>query len=230
MPADPVQIIQALVGAELTAKKSERYLPQGSVVTVSHSYGSLGREIAHRLAEHLGVPYYDRQILDAIIAAVPQNRAMMERLDQQVSTARDEAMQLIITGINPTDEYRRHLVNVILGIARHSGVVVGHGAHLLLARHRVFHVRIVSSLEQRAIRVARARQISTNEATDLIHRSDAESADYLKKVFNQPADDPTKFDLTVNTDHIDPDPAADLISFAMRRLGYPVPQQAPKSP
>jgi cytidylate kinase len=229
MPVNPVQIIQALVGAELTAKKSDRYLPQGSVVTVSRSYGSGGDEIAQRLAQRLGVPYYDKQILEAIIAAVPENRAAMERLDQQVSKVRDEVMQAIITGISPTDEYRQHLINVILNIARKSGVIVGRGAHLLLARHHVFRVRIVSSLDQRTMRVAKDRQISTNEAADLIHRADAEATDFFKKVFNESIDDPTRFDLTVNTDHIDLDPATDLILFAMQRVGYPVPQHAAKS-
>jgi cytidylate kinase len=228
MPVDPVQIIQALVGAQLTAK-SDSYLPQGNVVTVSRSDGSGGDEVAQRLAQRLGIPYYDKQILEAIIEAAPDNRAAMERLDQQVSTVRDEVMRLIITGKNPIDEYRRHLINVILSIARRSGVILGRGAHLLLARHHVFRARIVGSLEQRALRISKQQNIPLNEANERIRRADAEHADFIRRVFNQALDDTTRFDLTINTDHITPDHAADLILFVMQRIGYPIPEQAPSS-
>lgn len=229
MPVSPVQIIQALVGAELKAKKSDRYLPQGSVVTVSRSYGSGGDEIAQGLAQRLGVPYYDKQILEAIIEAAPEHKAAMERLDQQVSTLRDEIMQLIITGKSPTDEYRRHLVNIILNIAHKSGVIVGRGAHLVLMRHHVFRLRVMGSMEQRALRLTKHHDLHLTAAEERIHQADTEQADFIKRVFNQSLDNSTQFDLTLNTDHLDIEVATDLVLFAMQRCGYPVPQQALKS-
>lgn len=34
------------------------------VITVSRQFGSLGRPIARKLAERLGIKYYDRDIVD----------------------------------------------------------------------------------------------------------------------------------------------------------------------
>jgi hypothetical protein len=71
MPIDAGRIISALVEAQATVEQGERkrYRPRGNVVTLAHDLGSGGREIAERLAERLGVRYYDRQVANAILAA-----------------------------------------------------------------------------------------------------------------------------------------------------------------
>lgn len=228
MSVNPIQIVQALVGAELTIEKTDRYLPQGNVVTISRDYGSSGDDIAQKLAQRLNVSYYDKHILEAIIEAAPENRAIMERLDEQVSSTRDEVMQVIITGKSPTDEYRRHLVNVILSIARKSGVIVGRGAHLILSKHRVLRVRVVASPDTCAMRVAKRENIALAQASDWVKRANEGRADFFKKMFNRSINDPTAFDLVINTDHIDAEIATQLILFTMRQLGYAVPQQTAK--
>ncbi|MEG1943711.1 MAG: cytidylate kinase family protein, partial [Angelakisella sp.] len=35
----------------------------GSIITISREYGSGGKEIGKRLAEKLGIPYYDKEII-----------------------------------------------------------------------------------------------------------------------------------------------------------------------
>ena len=37
-----------------------------TIITISREFGSGGRLIGQRLAERLGVPYYDKQLLDRI--------------------------------------------------------------------------------------------------------------------------------------------------------------------
>ena len=226
MSVNPIQIVQALVGAELTIEKTDRYLPQGNVVTISRDYGSAGTEIAQKLAERLSVSYFDKQILEAIIEAAPENRAIMQRLDEQVSSTRDEVMQVIITGKSPTDEYRRHLINVILSIARKSGVIVGRGAQIILSRHRVFRVRVVASPDTCAMRVAKRENIALAQASDWVKRANEGRADCCKKMFNRSINDPITFDLVINTDHIDAEAATQLILFTMGKLGYALPHAA----
>jgi cytidylate kinase len=230
MPVDPIQIVHALVGAELTPKKSDRYIPQGNVVTVSREYcGGGGEVLARQLAERLGVPYYDKQLLDAIIEAAPDNKTLMERLDNQVSTAREEIMHMIVTGHSLAEEYRRHLVNVVLNIARKSGVILGRGAHLLLANHRVFRVRVVGSPDVCATRLAKEENIAVEEAARRAHHVNEERTEFIRKVFNRHINDPVAFDLTINTDHIDLESATNIVLFAMQQTGYTLPRQALKT-
>ena len=37
-----------------------------SIITVSREFGSGGRTIAHKVAERLGVPYYDKELIKAV--------------------------------------------------------------------------------------------------------------------------------------------------------------------
>jgi cytidylate kinase len=226
---DPIKIVQALVGAELTAEKGGRYAPRGNVITVSRMYGCGGDDVAQQLADRLDLHYYDKQILEAIVAAAPENKALMERLDQQVTTMREEVMHMIVTGKSPTEEYRHYLLNVILGIARHSGVIVGRGAHLLLADYRAFRVRIVASEETCAARVAERQHISQQEALRWARQADQEHSDYIRKVFGRDVNDPITFDLVINTDHIGLEQAVNVILFAMQQTGYHIPPKALKA-
>ena len=38
------------------------------VITIARQFGSLGRPIARRMSEMLGIEYYDRDIVDAVAA------------------------------------------------------------------------------------------------------------------------------------------------------------------
>ena len=223
---DPIKIVQALVGAELTAQKGGRYIPAGNVVTVSRMYGCGGEEVAEQLAKRLNVEYFDKQILEAIVAAAPENKALMERLDRQMTSVREEVMHMIVTGHSATEQYRRHLMNVILGIARNSGVIVGRGAHLLLSSYHAYRVRIVASEDICAARVAESQKLSPREAMRWVRQADHEHSDFIRHVFHRDINDPTSYDLIVNTDHTGLDQATEIVLFAMQQCGYQLPKGA----
>ena len=42
-------------------------MKENLIITISRQYGSGGREIGRRLAERLGIPYYDKELI--ILAA-----------------------------------------------------------------------------------------------------------------------------------------------------------------
>ena len=48
------------------------------IITISREFGSGGRLIGKRLAEKLGVPYYDKELLDRIAEESGFSREMME--------------------------------------------------------------------------------------------------------------------------------------------------------
>jgi hypothetical protein len=228
MRLDPGQIVTALVEAELTAEKWEeqRYVPRGNVVTFTAEIGT-GYEIAARaVAERLGVGYYDDQILEAVVAAVPEDRAAMERLDRQVSPMREEVVRQIVAGKSVLDEYRRHLMDVILGIAGHEGVIVGREAHLMLSGHKVFRVRVVGSVACCAGRVAQAYRLSEEEARSQVLRAREDHAAFVRQVFGRDINDPVAFDLVVNSDHVPAEVIADVVIDTMHRAGFAVPKDA----
>ena len=230
MTIDASRMINALVEAELTSEQWEkaRYLPRGNVVTVAHDLGSGGRAVAQALAKRLGVQYYDKEILDAIVQAVPEDRYIMERLDRQVSSTREEIMHQIVAGKSAMDEYRRHLIDVILNIARHNGVIVGRdAANFILAKHKVFRVRIVGSPEVCARRVAAREAIPEEEALRQVRQAREDHVAFCRQLCGRDLNEPENFDLILNTDHIPAELAAESIVPTMHLAGFKVPHQAP---
>jgi cytidylate kinase len=233
MPIDTGRIISALVEAQATADQSERRnRPCGNVVTVAHGLGSGGREIAERLAERLRVRYYDRQVANAILAAAPEDKALMARLDQHVESFWEEVLQEVIAGRSAMDQYRRRLVGIILAVARESGVIVGRGANLILSGHKAFRVRVVGSPEECAQRLIERGEaqpgMTREEALKRVMEARREDAAFIRQYFTTDPADLTQFDLVLNTDHIPLETAVDIIVEAMRHAGFTVgPMPAP---
>jgi cytidylate kinase len=222
------QIVTALVGAELTVERSERfrYRPHGQVVTIAHELGSGGQAIAKALAGKLDVEYYDHGILERIVAAVPEERALMERLDEHAASTWAEVVHQLTAGKSALNEYRRRLVAVVLDIARKRGVIVGRGAHLILSQYHVFRVRVVGSRDACARRLLEqerdhaGQKLGWEEALRCIARSRHEDAEFIRQQFHTGLDDPGAFDLAVNTDRIAPEAAPRIILRAMRIAGF----------
>ena len=53
------------------------------IITISREFGSGGRIIGKRLAEKLGVPYYDRELLDRIAEESGFSREMIETAEKK---------------------------------------------------------------------------------------------------------------------------------------------------
>jgi cytidylate kinase len=228
MPIDTGRIISALVEAQATVEQGERmrYRPRGNVVTLAHDLGSGGRAIAQRLAERLGVRYYDRQVANAILAAAPEDKTLMARLDQRVESLWDEVLQEVIAGRSALDQYRRRLVGVILAVASESGVIVGRGANLILSRHKVFRVRIVGSPEVCAQRLLERGEpqpgMKREQVLKRVMEARSEDAAFIRQYFTRDPNDWTQFDLVLNTDSIPLETAVNIIIEAMRHTGFAV--------
>jgi cytidylate kinase len=126
----------------------------------------------------------------------------------------------MLSGENVLDDnYRRHLVKVVLGIlyTGNGGVIIGRGAHLILAQRDVFRVRITASPETCAERVARKKSVSPEEARKLVEQVNQNRSKFVWDVFKQRLNEPTAFDLTINTDRLAKyEEVAEIIIFAMQ--------------
>ena len=66
----------------------------GKVITVSRQFGSGGRELGRRLAEELGIEYYDREI----ISAIAQHTDLAERYVRSVVDRQPHGLMPITVG------------------------------------------------------------------------------------------------------------------------------------
>lgn len=224
---DAQALIQSIVNAEVIFQRHQpldkKHPP---VVALSRDYGAGGEEIAQILCKRLGVDLYDRQILERVAAESHIDTQQMSQLDDKAGI---DKVTSWIRGLfsNSTaypESYRYHLVNVVLGICRSGGIIIGRGAHIILTTRPAFRVRIVGCLENCAERVAAREGIGMEEARTKVSRINAERDEYLFNMFHRHLHDASLFDLILNTDKFpDLETAAELILIAMAQTGHTVP-------
>lgn len=228
-PRKEQALIQSIVNAELIF---QRHQPSAGncppVVALSRDLGAGGAEIARLLAARLGVEIFDRQILERVAA---QSHLGAEQLSSMDDKAGVDKVTTWIRGLFSShtaypEAYRYHLVNVILGICQSGGVIMGRGAHVILATRPAFRVRIVGAAENCAERIASRDGISLDEARAKARLVNAERNDYLFNMFKRHLHDASLFDLVINTDKFpDMHAVAELILSAMVQAGHAVPPQ-----
>lgn len=218
MTDESMKALQALVLA--AGYPAQRRAGEGPpVVALSRDCGGLGDEVARQLAERLGVKCYDRELLDAIVRRSTLDPEIVERLDENSHRHGNRWIASLLSGDSHGVSYRRHLVRVVLGILNTGGVIVGRGAHIILAQHHAFRVRIAASHGACAERLALAKGISIEDAGREIGGVNAARAKFLWDHFGARLNDPTLFDLVINTDRLgDGAKVVDIVLFAMQRF------------
>lgn len=230
MTMDAQAIIQALVKAQLvrdTYDRGEKPLP---VVTLSRGYGCGGGEVARELAKRLQVGLFDKEILNEIVTRSGGDKYLMEKLDEAVKDRWEAWILSFLSGDNMlTENYQRLLVNVLLGIYETGGVIIGRGAHVVLAKHDIFRVRIIGSPEKCAKRVSARENLSLEEARKKVDAKNHGRSKFVWDYWKHRLSEATEFDLVINTDRFeDVSRIAELIIDAMHCAGIKTVKQAEK--
>lgn len=230
MPIDAQTIIQALVKAQLVNDTYDRGEKLRPVVALSRGYGSGGEEIGRELAKRLQIGFFDKELLNEIVAQSGGDKYLMEQLDEKVKNRWDAWILSFLSGDNVLSEnYHRVLVNVMLGILDTGGVIMGRGAHVILAKHDVFRVRIIGSPEICARRAVESEKITLEEARKEVEKKNHERGKFVWDYWKHRLSDPNEFDLVINTDRFkDLNQVTGLIIDAMHHAGIKTVKQAEK--
>jgi cytidylate kinase len=197
-------------------------------LTLSRLTGAGGLPIAERLAALLqerrpGTPaawtVFHRTLVEKVLADhnLPAELAKYMAEDR-VSYIQDTTEELL--GLHPsrTDLVAR-VTETILGLAELGNcIIVGRAANVILAKTpSVFHVRLVSDLACRVSRVMKDKGMTEAEATEFIRHEDSARENYLRAHFDADINDPLAYHLTINTDWVTIEDAAELIAQAVLR-------------
>lgn len=223
-------VIQAIVRAleEPPARTRQVRKP---VITVSRTIGSGGDEIASAVASRLGVELYDSHIINGIAAEANVSPSLVQTLNERLDAV-DAWIYSAVFGKHVTrDEYVHFLSTVVRGLYHTGGVIVGRAGHVILAGRDVLRVRIVGSVEACATRISEQDGTTYAEAKRKVQESNKRRGKFIWDLFHSRYNDPTNFDLVVNTDYFRRlDDVVELILMAVRARGldrkWPAPQAA----
>jgi cytidylate kinase len=202
-----------------------------SVICISHTTGAAGDAVARLVAKQLRFRYLDEEVVGRAAALgrvspqalsdAEQRKPALAELFRQLRTA-----ALSTEGEPPvTDQTEMHrmLIRSAIHATADEGraVIVSHAASFTLGpRKDILRVLVTASRDTRAARLV-AEGAERRDARQLIRRSDAGRAAYLKSFYHVSQELPTHYDLVVNTDNVAPHEAAELIIAAIAVITSP---------
>ena len=97
-------------------------------------------------------------------------------------------------------------------------VILGRGAPFVLGPDKALRVLVVAPAEWRAEKLAKRQGLSPAEATRRLEREDQQRCDFVAQ-FGVDPNDPSLYDLVVNTHSLGHDAAVTLVIDALRAVG-----------
>lgn len=201
------------------------------VITIGRELGSGGRTIGKAVAEKLGVPYYDRELIDEAAKQSGLSPDFIEKSEQAVtgSFLYNIAMgnsysygMLGMAGTNSLPLTMQVFIaqqKVILEYAKSPCVIVGRCSdYILREREDVLKVFIYSDLEKRAQRAIEHYGCDRKKALDLIAKSDKGRARHFATFTDWDWGDRSNYDLMLNSGSVGVDRAVDIICDCAKEL------------
>lgn len=190
----------------------------GPYIAVSREVGSGGTELAQLLGDRLGWTVYDREIVDAIAKRANVRTAVIRSLGETwFSAVHDWITGAIDVRAVTADHYVQHLVEVVVTIARAGpAVFLGRGVAFILPPERGLRVRVIAPIEKRIEAVMRESKMSEAEARRTIATADASRDSFIRAYFDAKCCDPLNHDVTINTELVGLEEAADACIRLLR--------------
>ena len=184
------------------------------VITIGREFGSGGRELGQRLAEVLGIAYYDKEI----ITEIAKRTELSERYVKNIVERKPVFTFPIHVGrsfvsVNTTHVLQSSSVyaeqcNLLKEFAEKSDcVIVGRCADYVLREYDPFRIFVYAGMDSKIAR-CRARDESGEEKTDkefkkLITSIDKNRAEYYNFYTGQTWGDKLSYDICINTTGVD---------------------------
>jgi len=219
MPTSPERSLEQLVRHQVRRWEIEERNRPGAppaCIALSRSPGSGGAEVGLRVAEVLGYGFFGIELVDEIARKTHVQRHLVEGLDEHLRNAVERFLSDgFRSGSFRESDYLRGLMRTLGALSQRGGaVILGRGSPFVLPASRTLRVLVIAPLEFRATRAAAARKLELDAARRVVEAEDAERRRFLGHHFHVDPDDPSLYDLVVNTGTIGPAGAAELVGRA----------------
>lgn len=180
------------------------------VITIGRQFGSGGRAIGKMVAERLGIPFYDKEIIREIAKESGYSHAIINEYDEKPTNSFLYSLSLgaynhgpIVAGMHDmpiSDKIFILQSNIIKDLAEQGPcVIIGRCAESVLRDKTEFlSVFVHASDDYRAKRVAEYENISKSAAAELVRKTDKKRANYHNYYSDLRWGDATAYDLCVN--------------------------------
>ena len=186
----------------------------GYIITIARQFSSGGRELGRRLADELGIAYYDKEILADIQKKTPYSLSYIEEVSENrpillppinygnsFSLYTDVSLQQNIDVHTAQNNIIREYVE------KSNCVIIGRGADYTLRDKKPFRIFVYADMESR-IKRCRDREESHDRYNDKqlarrIRNIDKKRRDYYEYYTGLKWGDKDNYDVMINTSNAD---------------------------
>ena len=194
-----------------------------TVITVARQYGSGGRFVAKKLAERLGIPYYDKELLTL---AAKESGICEEMFEDHYEKPTRSLLFSLVTGMQMRGDAGSVYMDMPLNhkiflaqfdtirnvAAKGPCVIVGRcGDYVLRDEKKVVSVFIKADMEERKARAVKYYNVDRAMAEEVIRKADKQRANYYNYYATATWGAVENYDLCVDTGAVGVDGAVETI-------------------
>ncbi len=198
------------------------------IICIGRQFGSGGHNLAHALAEHLSIPYYDKKILEDAVAKSGVREEILRKAEEQLPNS---LLHSIYYEGNSTDYYGKSANEILYIAQRHvileyagksDCIIVGRCADVILKEcpeYAVKSIFVTAPMEYRIATTMQKDHLEEKAAAALIRKSDKKRSAYYAYHTGKDWGKASDYDFCVNTATNGMEILVELLGEMYQRMG-----------
>lgn len=198
------------------------------VVTIGREPGSGGYEIGKKLAERLGISFYDKELINIAAQESGLGKEFFEKADESRGHSlfgglfgmRSSLVDEVYSGYYLSNEnFFKIQSDIIRNLAeKESAVFVGRCADYVLQKHkRCFNIFITAERSDRVKRMASIHEVDEVKAKQIVRKMDKKRAEYYNFYNDRPWGVAKSYHLCINSSVLGIENTVDIVAECVRR-------------
>lgn len=197
---------------------------ENEIYTIGREFGSYGKQVGEKLAERLGIKFYDKELLQKAAKDSGFCEEIFENHDEKPTNSflYSLVMDTYSAGNYSAAPFLDMPLNHKVFLAQfdsikkiagnESCVIVGRCADYALASNpNCLNVFIRADMEDRIKRISKRMDLTENKAKDMIQKKDKQRASYYNYYTSKKWGDSRSYDLCLNTSKVSVEDCVELI-------------------
>ncbi len=197
------------------------------IISIGRQFGSGGRVIGRKLAERLGIAYYDKELLALFAKESGFDQKFFAQADEKHS-AFEGALQWLSESFSSAVCAENYMSNdslfkvqsevIQLLAEQRSCVIVGRCSDYILRKNpHCLSVFLHADLDDRVARVSERMNVSAEQARSMIEQEDKRRANYYNYYSSKTWGRASSYDLCLNVSLLGEDTVVDIVAEVVKR-------------
>ncbi len=211
-----------------------------TIITIGRQFGSGGKEVGIRVAKELGIPFYDKELLQEAAKKSGLCDPILENLDARPKSLRStrpmESYRFALPGAGAGDSLEQQVYLATFNTIRHLAeqgpcVIIGRCADYALADNpNLLSIFIHAPMDVRIARVAKRQNLTPEKARQLILKTDKRRASYYEYYSSQKWGAVESYDFCLDSNYLGLGGTVELIQTMVAHKEHPIPSPTEEDP